>query len=217
METEDPASKPQPQLRTFLIGVHRACRVDQDRDRKLREFRRILQDPDSPGFMDPERAAAVVGIDLNKPPAREARNPGLLSWLPDPPNTQTAVVKTTYYRKALIEKARARMLEGLNATKWVVTFDDYGNRHTVEIPDHGQRRSYAKLALEVEMLEPTDRTTTPNPLPTAAPDSSIETAPDARNKMASLTAADRMLARAGTKRELIKDAARYETCVGREN
>jgi hypothetical protein len=96
----------------------------------------------------------------------------------------------------MIEKTRGQILQGLNATKLAVAFDEYGNRHTIETPDHGQRRSYAKLALELEGLYPTHESNGVNPLPdSGSQGASSEVTPDVRNQIARLTPADKMLAR----------------------
>lgn len=131
-----------------------ALKLPDDIVRKQQVLRRHLQDPASPAFNDPIRAAELAGF----PVMRQSRGH------PDPDGRPTLFYNNLSIRQAIldaasrkasaIEKLRRRVSEGMDATKIVIASDHEGARRSVEVPDQAARREWALVCARLENLLP---------------------------------------------------------------
>jgi len=121
--------------------------------RKKQDFRRHLQDPASPGFLNPARASLLAGIDLSAAPSREPQSPDLPRLWANFPSVRNTLNEATLRKAAFVQKLRERISEGMNATKNVTEYHR-GTRHTITVPDQAERRRWTRLGAEFEGLYP---------------------------------------------------------------
>jgi hypothetical protein len=122
--------------------------------RKQQAFRRYLQDPTSPAFNDPVRAAEMAGFrQVNR--SRAPNAPGGRSILfRNIPSISQAVLDAASRKTVVIEKLRQRVLEGLDSTKIIAVRGPDGDHCTAKIPDQAARRAWAQTCLISENLLP---------------------------------------------------------------
>jgi hypothetical protein len=113
-----------------------------------------LQDPASPAFSDPVRAAELAGFPVMYQSRADSGPESRPTYFYNNLSIRKAILDAASRKASAIEKLRRRVSEGMDATKIVILSDHEGARRSVEVPDQAARREWALLCARLENLLP---------------------------------------------------------------
>ncbi len=134
-------------------SYHSTAKLTDNIIQRQHLFRRYLEDPASPAFHDPIRAAELAGFQLNDNSSAKPRAGRRSRVFPNCFSVVAAVDEAVSRKSNIIAKIRRRVWEGLDATKVVVINSD-GHSRSVEVADQTARREWARFGALLERLLP---------------------------------------------------------------